>query len=85
MSLNKLTGENAKTTLPSVKKEEIEKFLFPLPPIIEQQKIADILSIVDYKLELLGNKKAKLEKVKRGLMGDLLTGKMRVKLNTSKG
>ena len=85
MSLNKLTGENAKTTLPSVKKEEIEKFLFPLPPIIEQQKIADILSIVDYKLELLGNKKAKLEKVKRGLMGDLLTGKIRVKLNTSKG
>ena len=56
MSLNKLTGENAKTTLPSVKKEEIEKFLFPLPPIIEQQKIADILSIVDYKLDLSATK-----------------------------
>ena len=85
MSLNKLTGENAKTTLPSVKKEEIEKFLFPLPPIIEQQKIAEILTAVDNKLELLGNKKAKLEKLKKGLMGDLLTGKIRVKLNTSKG
>ena len=85
MSLNKLTGKNAKTTLPSVKREEIEEFLFPFPPILEQQKIAEILSTVDNKLELLRNKKTHLEKLKKGLMGDLLTGKIRVKLNTSKG
>ena len=54
--------------------------LFPLPPLPEQQKIAEILSTVDERLELLRKRREKLEKVKKGLMNDLLTGKKRVKL-----
>jgi len=52
----------------------------PLPPLPEQQKIAEILSSVDKRIETLRKRKERLEKVKRGLMEDLLTGKKRVKL-----
>ncbi len=52
----------------------------PLPPLPEQQKIAEILSTVDKKLELERKRKEKLERIKKGLMNDLLTGRRRVKV-----
>ncbi|ALM74009.1 restriction endonuclease subunit S [Thermococcus barophilus] len=52
----------------------------PLPPLPEQKKIAEILSTVDKKLELLRKRKEKLERIKKGLMKDLLTGRRRVKV-----
>ncbi len=52
----------------------------PLPPLPEQQTIAEILGAVDKRLEALRNRKEKLEKIKKGLMNDLLTGKKRVRL-----
>jgi type I restriction enzyme S subunit len=52
----------------------------PLPPLSEQQKIAEILSTIDKRLESLRNRKEKLERVKKGLMDDLLTGRKRVRL-----
>jgi len=55
--------------------------LIPLPPLEEQQKIAEILSTVDEKLEIERKEKARLEKIKQGLMDLLLTGKVRVKVN----
>jgi type I restriction enzyme S subunit len=51
-----------------------------LPPLAEQQKIAEILSTVDEKLKLERNEKARLERIKQGLMDLLLTGKVRVRL-----
>jgi type I restriction enzyme S subunit len=59
----------------------LQKVIIPVPPLPEQQKIAEILSGVDERLELLRRRKEKLEKIKRGLMDDLLTGKVRVELN----
>ena len=52
-----------------------------IPPLSEQQKIAEILSTADERLELLRKRKERLERVKKGLMNDLLTGKKRVKLS----
>ena len=49
-----------------------------IPPLSEQQKIAEILRTVDKRLESLRNRKEKLERIKKGLMNDLLTGKVRV-------
>lgn len=46
--------------------------------LIEQEKIASILSEVDKKIEEYENKKQKLEELKKGLMQQLLTGKIRV-------
>lgn len=51
-----------------------------LPPLLEQQKIAEILSTFDKKLELERKRKDKLERIKKGLMKDLLTGKRRVEV-----
>jgi len=56
------------------------KLKLPLPPLPEQKKIAEILSTVDKRLVLLRNKKEKMERIKKGLMNDLLTGKRRVKV-----
>lgn len=52
----------------------------PLPPLSEQLMIIEILNMVDKRIELLIKKKARLEKIKKGLMNDLLTGRKRVKL-----
>jgi type I restriction enzyme S subunit len=59
----------------------LKKIKIPLPPLAEQQKITEILSTVDNRLELLRKRKERLERVKKGLMEDLLTGRKRVKLN----
>jgi type I restriction enzyme S subunit len=53
----------------------------PLPSLSEQQKIAQVLSTIDKKLEIERNEKARLERIKQGLMDLLLTGKIRVKVN----
>ncbi|MGB9693775.1 MAG: restriction endonuclease subunit S, partial [Fervidobacterium sp.] len=51
----------------------------PLPEIPEQQKIAQIILSIDKKLKIERQEKARLEKIKHGLMNLLLTGKIRVK------
>jgi type I restriction enzyme S subunit len=72
-----LTG----STRPKLTQENTRKIPLPLPPIQEQQRIAEILTTIDRKLEIERNEKAKLERIKRGLMDLLLTGKIRVKVN----
>jgi type I restriction enzyme S subunit len=47
----------------------------------EQRRIAEILSTIDEKLELEKNEKIRLERIKRGLMDSLLTGKVRIKVD----
>jgi type I restriction enzyme S subunit len=56
----------------------MKNILIPLPPIPEQQKIAEILSQTDQTIEKEEQYKEKLERIKKGLMEDLLTGKLRV-------
>jgi type I restriction enzyme S subunit len=63
----------------------IKSIVISCPPLDEQQKIAEILTTVDNKLELLRNKRDHLEKLKKGLMNDLLTGKVRVNQETLVG
>jgi type I restriction enzyme S subunit len=58
----------------------VEKFFLAVPPIKEQEKIAAILSTVEERIELYNSKKVKLENLKKGLMQQLLTGKIRVKV-----
>ena len=66
--------------LKHVNKFILESQTLPLPPLHEQQKIAEILSTVDERLELLRNRKERLKRTKKGLMDDLLTGRKRVRL-----
>jgi len=50
----------------------------PLPSLPEQGKISEILLIIDNKIQKEKSYKQKLQKLKKGLMQDLLTGKVRV-------
>jgi len=57
----------------------ISHLKIPVPNTVEEQhKIASILSIIDKKLELEKSRKQKLERIRQGLMNDLLTGNRRV-------
>jgi len=58
----------------------IEKMPLVLPPLSEQKEIASILTSIDQRLEAEKAKKAQLETLKKGLMQQLLTGKLRVKI-----
>lgn len=65
---------------PGINSSEYGEFKVQLPSIQEQEKIANILASVDTQIEEYENKKAKLEELKKGLMQQLLTGKIRVKV-----
>jgi len=56
----------------------LKNFLIPLPPLPIQQKIAEILSVVDKKIEAEENKKKSLEDLFKTLLNNLMTGKIRV-------
>ena len=59
----------------------INKAHFTLPPLIEQQKIAAVLTTADQEIEIFEQQLADLKQEKKALMQHLLTGKRRVKLD----
>jgi type I restriction enzyme S subunit len=61
--------------------EDFRKIPIPIPPLQEQQTIAEILSTIDKKIEYEKKEKTRLERIKQGLMDLLLTGKIRVKVD----
>lgn len=61
------------TTYPSVSDEDILQYEFLLPPIHEQEKIAEILETVDNTIEKTNKIIEKYKRMKQGLMQELLT------------
>ncbi len=68
------------STFKAIVKSDLENLKVPLPPYLEQQKIAEILSAIDKKLEIEKKEKERLVRIKQGLMDLLLTGKIRVRV-----
>jgi type I restriction enzyme S subunit len=66
------------TSYPAVNKNDVANTFIPVPPLKEQKKIASILSSMDAKIKKEEEYKAKLERLKKGLMQKLLTGEIRV-------
>ena len=64
---------SGRTGIPKVNREDMYAYKFLLPPLKEQQKIAEILSSVDAAIEKTEQVIAKTEEVKKGLMQQLLT------------
>lgn len=64
----------------NLSKNEIMKLKVKLPPLLEQQKIAEVLSLADDELSLLKKELEELKQQKKGLMQKLLTGEVRVKV-----
>ena len=58
----------------------LEDFKVAIPSLEEQQKIASILSTVDEQIETYEQQRQIYEGLKKGLMQQLLTGKVRVKI-----
>jgi len=77
---NKIKSLSQGSTIKGILKENLLNIRFPRPSLPEQKKIAEILSTVDKRIELLKKKKEILNRIKKGLMNDLLTGRRRVKL-----
>lgn len=68
---------NEATGVPSLSVANLNTIKIITPPLKDQEKIAEILSSVDSEIEKYENKKQKLEELKKGLMQQLLTGKIR--------
>ena len=69
------------STIPHINTKDLKKFSVPLPKLEEQVKIVSLLKTLDTTIK---NKNLKLEKyqsLKKSLMQDLLTGKVRVSVN----
>ena len=58
--------------------EKMKRMEILCPPLPEQHRIAKMLSQMDQTIEKEHKYKQKLERIKQGLMEDLLTGKVRV-------
>ena len=66
------------STVKGIKGSRLKKLKIAIPPLEEQQQIADILSTADEKLEVLRAKKQMYETLKKGLLQKLLSGEVRV-------
>lgn len=58
---------------------KLEELIITVPPLAEQEKIAQFFSLIDKNIELLEKELESIKLQKKGLMQLLLTGKVRVK------
>lgn len=71
-------GQSSGSAQVALTLEKLKNLLVIFPTIDEQVSIVNILLSIDKKIEEYENKKKKLEELKKGLMQQLLTGKIRV-------
>ena len=69
---------NFDSAVPGLNREVAYNQKIFLPPLSEQKKIAEVLTSVDEEIEAYRKEKEKAEELKKGLMQDLLTGRVRV-------
>jgi len=80
LRLDKIAVRSAAGGYSLITQSSLSNLYVPLPPINEQQIIYNILNSIDNWITLEFKRKEKLEKLKRGLMNLLLTGRVRVKV-----
>lgn len=78
--LNEVSKYSAKTTVDSVRLHMIDNMLIPIPKYLEQEKIIKILNEIELFIEKDFVQLLKLNLIKTGLMQDLLSGRVRVKV-----
>jgi len=71
--VNKLISTSVGSTVQSLRKPLIEDLKIPFPPLKEQEKIADILSTADEKIDAITSQIQKAEILKKGLLQKLLS------------
>jgi type I restriction enzyme S subunit len=73
-----LNTQTTGSTIPHVNKDLFRNLLVPLPPLPEQQTIAEILRAVDRKIEAEEARQRALEALFRTLLHDLMTARLRL-------
>ncbi len=76
-SMDSMRRLGSGSTFAEVGKTAVENFVIAVPEITEQKRIADIFSSVDEKNIVNHKLKIKLLELKKGLVSDLLSGKVR--------
>ena len=66
------------STMKHINVGDMIQLLIPYPPLVEQTRIAQILSDMDAEIEVLEKKLEKTKKIKQGMMQELLTGRIRL-------
>ncbi len=66
------------TNLASINKTQLRAFTLPVPDVNEQTRVIAILKAADRQIEAAGNAHESMVRAKRGLLQDLLTGRIRV-------
>ena len=69
------------STFEAINGNELKEFSLACPPLQEQKKIASILTSMDKNIEEKQRKLQQTQSLKKSLMQDLLTGKVRVRVN----
>ena len=72
-----LTALSAGTHQQNISQSMIEKFEVFVPPLDEQEEMVDILKSIEKTIEANTKQKERLNRLKRGLMQDLLSGTVR--------
>jgi type I restriction enzyme S subunit len=68
-------------TMPNLNTQIVGALPIVLPPFDEQVQIAAVIHVIGYEAELRRTKVRSFASLRRALMQDLLTGKVRVKVN----
>lgn len=71
-----------RSNIPKINRTELSEFTFALPSVEEQMKIAKIIDTVDGKYHSVYFKLKRILSLKKALMQDLLTGKVRVNITS---
>ena len=66
---------------PNISSSQVESVIYAFPTLSEQKVIASILNSVDHKIDVQNAKLNQTQSLKKSLMQDLLTGKVRVQVN----
>ena len=69
------------STFEAINGNELKEFSLACPPLQEQKKIASIITSMDKNIEEKQRKLQQTQSLKKSLMQDLLTGKVRVTMN----
>lgn len=76
-----LVGKTTGSNYPAVNPKDIGEYICAVPSLDKQKEIAGILSSIDEKISVNKKLKEKLITLKKGLMQDLLSGRVRVNIN----
>ncbi|MBQ7732933.1 MAG: restriction endonuclease subunit S [Synergistaceae bacterium] len=72
-------SQTRRTSIPRLSQDVLEKILIPLPPLHEQQAIADTLSVFDTHITNLAELITKKKAIRDGALEDLMSGRTRLK------